>query len=689
MLKAGVFLQNRYEIISHIGSGGMADVYKAKDHRLNRFVAVKVLKQEFKDDKVFLSKFRIEAQAAAGLSHTNIVNVYDVGEDFGISYIVMELVDGITLKAYISKKGKLSVREATSIALQVASGLEAAHNNGIIHRDVKPQNIIISLDGKAKIADFGIARAITSNTINSGAVGSVHYSAPEQSRGGYSDAKSDIYSLGITMFEMLTGRVPFDGDSTVEVALKHLQEEIPSPKKFSPEIPFSTEQIVLKCTQKSASRRYNNMSELIRDLKESLVNPNGNFVTIPVVDSRANTILLTREEINQIKNGSMPSYDPALNTGAADVFSGGGGTVSDSRSYHSGGNYYQNSSYQEVRFKKDTYARGNSSRPTGDRNQNYTNRELSSREEGQEHYEEYPDELPKKKNGKKRGRTDDYGMEGDPKTERILLVISVAAAVIIGLLLLGLMGRSIGLFGGNSGRNEPGSGSGRITLTTDEDTSKLIEVPSLLGRSEAEAQRLLKNQKLTYKYLGEDSSSEYGKGLVVSQSIDAGSKVQPNTTVGYTLSTGASDDLLVPPLVNVAGSQAEQALTDMGLQVTVDNSRYSDTIAEGNVITTNPGAGSSVSAGDRITLYVSQGKDSSLVKVPKVTDKNVEEARKLLTDLGLVVYLKEITNTTVESGLIISQDISDGEKVETGTAITLTVSKGAEAEVVNDGRTWE
>ena len=226
MLKEGMFIQERYEIIGRIGSGGMADVYKAKDHKLNRFVAVKVLKQEFREDKAFISKFRVEAQSAAGLAHPNIVNVYDVGEDHGISYIVMELVEGITLKEYIDKKGRLAVREATSIAIQVSMGLEAAHRNGIVHRDVKPQNIIISTDGKVKVTDFGIARAASSNTINSSVMGSVHYSSPEQARGGYSDYKSDIYSLGITLYEMLTGTVPFDGDSTVAIAIKHLQEEL-------------------------------------------------------------------------------------------------------------------------------------------------------------------------------------------------------------------------------------------------------------------------------------------------------------------------------------------------------------------------------------------------------------------------------------------------------------------------------
>ena len=254
MLKEGMILAERYEIISKVGTGGMADVYKARDHKLNRLVAVKVLKPEFRDDKTFIAKFQKEAQAAAGLAHPNIVNVYDVGEDEGVNFIVMELVEGITLKDYIKKKGKLSVKEATSIAIQVSLGLEAAHNSNIVHRDVKPQNIIISTDGKVKLSDFGIARAVTSNTITSNVMVSVHYSSPEQVRGGYSDKKSDIYSLGITMYEMVTGRVPFDGDTSVAIAIKHLQEEMVPPSKYTPDLPFSLEQIILKCTQKSVDR---------------------------------------------------------------------------------------------------------------------------------------------------------------------------------------------------------------------------------------------------------------------------------------------------------------------------------------------------------------------------------------------------------------------------------------------------
>lgn len=301
MIKIGMMIGDRYEILEKIGTGGMSDVYKAKCHKLNRFVAVKVLKQEFSENENFVSKFRVEAQAAAGLMHPNIVNVYDVGEENGIYYIVMELVEGITLKKYIEKKARLSYKEAVSIAIQVSMGIEAAHNNHIIHRDIKPQNIIISKEGKVKVTDFGIAKAATSNTITSNVMGSVHYTSPEQARGGYSDEKSDIYSLGITMFEMLTGRVPFNGETTVAIAIKHIQEELPSPKEFVPEIPTSVEQIVLKCCQKSPDRRYQSMGELIEDLKQSLLYPDDDFVVRNDPDEEAATRYITDKDIAQIK----------------------------------------------------------------------------------------------------------------------------------------------------------------------------------------------------------------------------------------------------------------------------------------------------------------------------------------------------------------------------------------------------
>lgn len=314
MLRKGMFLADRYEILEQIGTGGMSDVYKAKCHKLNRYVAIKVLKKEFSEDKTFVSKFRAEAQSAAGLTHPNIVNVYDVGDENGIYYIVMELVEGITLKKYIEKRGRIPYKEAVSIAIQVAKGMQAAHTHHIVHRDIKPQNIIISRDGKVKVTDFGIAKAATSSTINSSAMGSVHYISPEQARGGYSDERSDIYSFGITLFEMLTGTVPFDGDSTVSVAVQHIQDDIPKPSSVADGIPVSIDKIVLKCTQKKTERRYQDASELIADLKKSLVVPDEDFVKMMPVygESQDEMKVSAAEKVSESKENDVKSADDEL-----------------------------------------------------------------------------------------------------------------------------------------------------------------------------------------------------------------------------------------------------------------------------------------------------------------------------------------------------------------------------------------
>ena len=303
MIRIGMLLSDRYEILEKIGSGGMSDVYKAKCHKLNRQVAIKVLKQEYSNDKNFVSKFWAEAQSAACLAHPNIVNVYDVGNDQDVYYIVMELVEGITLKKYIEKKGKLEIRESIGIAMQVCQGIEAAHEQKIIHRDIKPQNIMISKDGKVKVTDFGIARAASTQTISSNAMGSVHYISPEQARGGYCDERSDIYSIGIVMYEMLTGMVPFEGESTVQVALMHIQSEMTPPRKHEPMIPVSLEKIILKCTQKKPEARYAGVAALIADLRRALMTLDEDFVKIvPVVTSNDPTRVMSSEEVEQIKS---------------------------------------------------------------------------------------------------------------------------------------------------------------------------------------------------------------------------------------------------------------------------------------------------------------------------------------------------------------------------------------------------
>lgn len=316
ILRPGTYLQDRYEVLEQIGSGGMSDVYKAMCHKLNRLVAIKVLKEEFSQDSGFVSKFQLEAQAAGRLSHPNIVNVFDVVDEGSIHYIVMELIEGITLKNYIAKKGALEGKEAVGIGISVAQGIAAAHEQGIVHRDIKPQNIIIAKDGKVKVADFGIAKAVSAETLNVNAVGSVHYISPEQARGGYSDTRSDIYSLGITMYEMVTGRVPFEGDNTVTIALAHLEDPITPPGFYNEDVPLALENIILKCTEKKPEYRYGTMTEVISDLRKALANPDGDFVRQAPRVNDSDTLIISQPELVQIRSGQRNSGKTAVVSGS-------------------------------------------------------------------------------------------------------------------------------------------------------------------------------------------------------------------------------------------------------------------------------------------------------------------------------------------------------------------------------------
>jgi len=301
MLELGTMLSGRYEVLKRVGSGGMADVYMAKDHKLNRNVAVKVLKSEYVEDEKFLKKFETEAQAVARLSHPNIVNIYDVGIEDGINYIVMELAEGITLKEYIRKKGYLSPKETVEISTQIAYAISHAHKNHIIHRDIKPQNILVSDTGIIKVTDFGIAKATSSNTVTSTAtaMGSVHYISPEQAKGRFCDEKSDIYSLGITMYEMVTGHVPFDHENGVTIALMHLQNEITPPSQIRDGIPDSLEKIILKCTMKKPEERYQTADDLIADLRLVFEDTSGGYVgVVPAIDDSP-TIMIDQNELTQ------------------------------------------------------------------------------------------------------------------------------------------------------------------------------------------------------------------------------------------------------------------------------------------------------------------------------------------------------------------------------------------------------
>ncbi|PKM55227.1 conserved protein of unknown function [Petrocella atlantisensis] len=324
MIQLGALINERYTIEEKIGSGGMSIVYKAKDIKLGRTVAIKILRDDYVYDDEFVGKFKVEAQAAASLSHVNIVNIYDVGNEKKTHFIVMEYLDGITLKEYIKTKGKLSNEETLRISACIASALDCAHTNHIFHRDIKPQNIIITKDGRVKVADFGIARIATGATIPAAdmASGSVHYIPPEQAKSGYSNERSDIYSLGITMFEMITGSVPFTADSAVSVALKQIHDDLPNVKELNPEVDQNLEQIIIKATQKKPELRYHSSEALLIDLKKATSFPTESFVELNAYDADSPTMVLNNTQMRQIRSAndieatSKPKVEKMVAVGA-------------------------------------------------------------------------------------------------------------------------------------------------------------------------------------------------------------------------------------------------------------------------------------------------------------------------------------------------------------------------------------
>ena len=670
MIKEGVVLGKRYEILGRVGSGGMADVYKGKDHKLNRFVAIKVLKSDYRTDEVFIRKFLSEAQAAAGLMHPNVVNVYDVGQDRGLYYMVMELVEGITLKDYIEKKGKLSPKETVSISIQMVTGLQAAHNQHIVHRDIKPQNIIISKDGKVKVTDFGIARATTSTqTISTSVMGSVHYTSPEQARGGVVDQKSDIYSIGITMYEMVTGHVPFDGDSTVTVALKHLQEEITSPAEEVPDLPYSLECIIMKCTQKNPAMRYHDCASLLLDLKRSLVDPDGDFVVIGNkgnVDDR--TVVMSTEEINEVQRRRYPNDDDDYD---------------DDEDYDRDGEDDDDEDDDDRRYRD---------RDRGRRKNNVNS-----------------------------------------DTKRIMKILMIVAGVVVALLILFLVGSAAGFFSGPglvqneqemvkvpdlrgmteeearkelegtdlgmkvenerqpSNQYEEGeimsqdpaedtevAKNSTITVVISSgEEAKMVKVPNIVDRTEEEAEKSLQAAKLTVVHGEAQFSDEIDAGRVISSDPEAGTEVEEGTEVTIVISLG-KDQAKVPELRNKSASEAEAALKDAGLAGSASE-EYSDSVEAGLVISQSIDAGEKVDKGTTVSYVVSKGPETKYVTVPNLVGKTRSAAEKALRDAGLSVG--EVNEDYVRNNdvnLVVDQSISSGMSVEAGTSVSFTVNLGPE-----------
>ena len=622
ILYPGTMLQDRYEILEKIGSGGMSEVYKAKCHKLNRLVAIKVLKSEFTSDATFVSKFKMEAQAAAGLSHPNIVNIYDVVDEGDIHFIVMELVEGITLKSYITKKGHLDVKEAIGIAIQVASGIEAAHEQHIIHRDIKPQNMLISMDGKVKVADFGIARAVSSQTMNAATVvGSVHYISPEQARGGYSDERSDLYSLGITMFEMVTGHVPFEGDNTVTVALAHLEDPMPDPRTLNPDVSPSLVRIILKCTEKRPERRYPNAAAVISDLRRALLNDDDPSVgMIEEEDHSSDTIVISPKELNLIKTRSG----------------------------------------ERIREAKPV-------------------KEIRERRERHDLEKRYDQPENGKKDQKKKENDEATGLE------KILTGLGVAAAVIVVAVVIVFILKLGGLFR-SSTPEDPTETSSVEATTEEAKTAaasettisqKEVYMPNLVGHSEEEAEKILQGLDLTMQ-VEQENSDEVEKGMVISQKEEVDTVVPRFSKVTVVVSAG-SDKVDISEL-GLSGMTLETAIRLLeGKNLKADvQEEASEDVTSGTIIRYEPE--DKVALGSTVILYVSTGPEEEFVPVPNLYGKTDAEAAALLSASGLVAG--EVTkeyDSTVSAGHVISQGVEAGTQVAPGDTVDYTLSLGPEA----------
>lgn len=619
MVQIGMILEGKYEILEHIGSGGMADVFKAKYCHSDQYVAVKVLRREYCEDEAMVRRFTTEARSMAGLHHPNVVGIIDEGFEQGIHYIIMELAEGMTLKRYIRRYGRLSVRETVDFAIQIASGIQAAHAHHIVHRDIKPQNIIVSDSGNLKVTDFGIAKAATGDTIASSTMGSVRYLSPEQARGGYSDSRTDIYSLGITIYEMATGKVPFDGENTVAIAMMHLKDEMIPPRNYFPDIPVSLENIILKCTRKRPEERYQTAGELIQDLQKVFLAPDGNYVYVnPQVDDSP-TMARSRDEIEEIKHSLTEIGAEKSGVRSQEQKREPEEDEEDDRSMNP--KLEKLILFVAVAFGillacLVFYVVGTSTYLLRISNKTTTEKTTA-------------------------GQTAE---KTDGKTEE------------------------------TTGRTEATTGGGEVT--TEKDTV-YVTLPSFLGMSKEAAEKKVRELSLKVQFLYEEESGETEHMTVVKQQYEKGESLPEGSVIALTL--GEKEDpekkrVDVPGLVNYTEEKAKEELDRLGLKAKIVYAN-SDTVPEGYVIRQTPKGGSVVDEGFAITITVSRGVVK--VKVPSLYGLTQEAAERELNRVGLVLgKVSSNYSGSVGVGDVIEQGIPSGESVDKGTEVSIVISLG-------------
>ena len=592
----GRLLDNRYEILEVIGTGGMAVVYKARCHRLNRLVAVKILKDDNLEDEDFRRRFHAESQAVAMLSHPNIVSVYDVSTSLMADYIVMELIEGITLKQYMEKKGVLNWKETLHFAMQIAKALEHAHSKGIVHRDIKPHNVMVLKNGSVKVMDFGIARMISSgNTLTKEALGSVHYISPEQARGGRVDDRSDIYSLGVVMYEMMAGRPPYDGESPVSVAIQHINGGAALPSVLNPNIPGGLEQIIMKAMAHSVSDRYPSATRMLADMDEFRKDPTKlfDYTGLPL------------DAAMRIQN---PNTIPAQPENIAEKVAQG----QPPRRRHT---------------------------PTP---------------------EQRREEAKRRKKEQRANETEDQ------KRSRITTIAIIVCSVVI-VVALGVV---LALTLGGKPKN------------------KTIEVPDLVGETLPAS---MEYQDFTIKK-NEVYNDSVAAGVIISQKPVAGTQIENKENIDKIIvvevSLGAETKVVtMENLVNRSKDWALSYLNGQNLELDIQfKPEYNDTVAENNIIKTEPKEGAKLTKGQTVTLYISQGKKIEFGGMPMVVNNTKDEATKILQDQGLnlkIVY-DEVWDMAIPEGIVMETTPTRGERLKTGQTVTLKISKGIERKVMPD-----
>ena len=619
----GRFLDNRYEILEIIGTGGMAVVYKARCHRLNRLVAIKILKDEFSRDEEFRRRFHAEGEAVASLGHPNIVQVYDVSSSESANFIVMELIDGITLKQYMEKKGTLNWKETLHFAIQIAKALEHAHGRSIVHRDIKPHNVMVLKNGSVKVTDFGIARVMSkSNTLTKEALGSVHYISPEQAKGGWVDNRSDLYSLSVVMYEMMTGRPPYDGESPVAVAIKHINGGAPMPSTLNPNIPGGLEQIIMKGMALEVKDRYSSATEMLQDMEQFRLNPAIVFAFGQPVSQDATIVLKSAEVAEAMRQSRTTAEKVAGQAGAAPK-------------------------PRPAQPANRTAAQNVAKQPQQPRPRPASQQKTAKTVQ---RTEESFGSLPRKTREEIRREV----REEERNRAATIAVVACSAVAIIAILIFLV----VLVNGGLVGRGE-----------------NLVFVPDLKGKYYEQTSSVTGLVIEIDKYINSD---EYEKGKIISHTPEYGAQVLQGTTVKVTVSLGPEPEVKVMSyMVGYQEADARAVLTGMGM-VPVAMEEFNDIVDKGKVARTDPVAGTPLTEGQTVYIYISKGSLIEKAVMPKLIGLDYATAKKTLEGLGFesgnITY--ERKESKEDKDEVIAQPYAEGEKVDITSKIVLTISKG-------------